>query len=129
MEPQMQMEMVSNALPMWVILVYIVAYVFFAFCLAKLAARVGLAFGNSFILALIPIANIYLMFKMSGKPGWWTIMAFVPIANLVCFILAWIAYLEKIGKPAWWVILLFVPVVNLVIFLMLAFGKSATAAA
>lgn len=129
MEPQMPMEMANQVFPMWVILVYIVAYVFFAFCLAKLAVRVGFAFGHSFIMALIPIANIYLMFKMSGKPGWWTILAFVPIANLVCFILAWIAYLEKIGKPAWWVILLFVPVVNLVIFLMLAFGKNAPAAA
>jgi len=129
METQMPMEMMSQALPMWVILVYIVAYLFFAYCLARLAVRVGLAFGESFVLALIPIANIYLIFKMSGKPGWWTILGLIPVVNGIFFILAWIAYLEKIGKPAWWVILLFIPVVNMVIFLMLAFGKHTPATA
>ncbi len=124
MNPEMPMEVAMQGIPMWVYPVYLVVYVFVAYCLARLAVRVGMPMKKSFILALIPIANIYLIFKMSGKPGWWTILAFVPFVNFVMFIIAWIAYLQKIGKPGWWVILLFIPLVNVVIFLMLAFGKN-----
>lgn len=109
---------------MWVIVLYVVMYFFAAYCMARLAVRVGMPMGKSFILAMIPIANIYLIFKMSGKPGWWTILGLIPLVNIVVFIMAWISYLQRINKPAWWVILLFVPIVNLVIFLMLAFGKN-----
>ena len=130
MNPEMTADvMMVPVVPMWVWLTYATAYVFMAYCMARLAVRVGLDFGSSLVLALIPVANIYLIFKMSGKPWWWTILAFIPIVNLVCFILAWIAYLEKIRKPAWWVILLFIPIVNIIIFLMLAFGHNEPAAA
>lgn len=124
MDPQMPMEMTQQALPAWVIVTYLVMYVFFAYCLARLAVRVGMPMGKSFILALIPIANIYLIFKMAGKPGWWTVLAFIPVVNIVFLIIAWVAYLKRIGKPGWWVILLLLPFINLIIFLMLAFGKN-----
>ena len=37
--------------------------------------------------SLIPIYNIYLMLLIAGKPGWWLILFFVPIANIVVSIL------------------------------------------
>lgn len=124
MNPEMQVQMMQQGLPAWAIVLYVVLYVFVAYCLARLAVRVGMPMKKSFIMALIPIANIYLIFKMSGKPGWWTVLAFIPFVNFVVLILAWIAYLQKIGKPGWWVILLLIPFVNLIVFLMLAFGKN-----
>jgi hypothetical protein len=124
MIPDMPAQM-GPTMPLWLIVVYIVLYVFFAYCLARMAVKTGRAFGSSFILAIIPIANIYLLFKMAGKPGWWLILMLVPIVNVVMLIIAWIEIMRKLGYPGWWVILLFIPVVNLIIFLILAFGKGA----
>src|SRR4030095_13505503 len=35
---------------------------------------------------IIPIYNIYIMTRIAGKPGWWVLMIFVPIANIVYMI-------------------------------------------
>ncbi len=32
---------------------------------------------------LIPFYNFYVLLKIVGKPGWWLIWIFVPIANIV----------------------------------------------
>jgi hypothetical protein len=33
--------------------------------------------------AIVPIYNIYIMCKIVGRPGWWTILFFIPIVNIV----------------------------------------------
>jgi hypothetical protein len=33
--------------------------------------------------AIIPIYNLYIIIKISGKPGWWIIMLFVPFLNWI----------------------------------------------
>ena len=33
--------------------------------------------------AIIPIYNIYLMTKIAGKPGIWTILCLIPVVNLI----------------------------------------------
>jgi hypothetical protein len=33
--------------------------------------------------AIIPIYNYYIMTKIAGKPGWWTLMLFIPGVNLI----------------------------------------------
>ena len=33
--------------------------------------------------AIIPIYNYYVMTKIAGKPGWWTLMLFIPGVNLI----------------------------------------------
>jgi len=35
---------------------------------------------------IIPIYSTYIMTKIGGKPGWWVLMMFVPIANIVYMI-------------------------------------------
>ncbi|WP_445995984.1 DUF5684 domain-containing protein [Okibacterium fritillariae] len=37
--------------------------------------------------ALIPIFNIYTLVKVANRPGWWTILYFIPIVNIVIHIL------------------------------------------
>lgn len=32
---------------------------------------------------LIPFYNFYIMLKIVGKPGWWLLLLFVPIVNIV----------------------------------------------
>ena len=35
----------------------------------------------------MPIYNIYLMIKLAGRPGWWLLLAFIPIVNLILLVL------------------------------------------
>jgi hypothetical protein len=108
---------------------YLALLIFFAFCLAKIAVKLGHPMGKSFVLFLIPIVNIFYLLKIAGKPLWWFILFIIPIVNLVIIVLVWMAICEKLGKPGWWGILLLVPIVNFIILLMLAFGKTGGAAA
>ena len=122
---QQQMTHVAgNGLGIGIIVFYVAILVFFAFCLAKIAVKLGHPFGKSFILFIIPIVNIFYLLKVAGKPLWWFILMLIPIVNLVIIVLVWMAICEKLGKPSWWAILLLIPIVNLIIMLMLAFGKS-----
>lgn len=134
MEEQMTMEFQQPAMTagigIGVIIAWLVFYVFFAFCLANLAKRLGVPFGKAFVWAIIPIANLFLIIKLAEKPMWWFILFFVPIANLVVIILMWMAIAERRGKPGWWgVLIALVPIVNIILFLILCFGKEGTATA
>lgn len=103
--------------------VALVVYIFFAYCLARMAEKEGMPIGSSFLWALIPIANIFLLLKLGDKPYWWFILLLIPIVNFVVAILLWMAISEKLGKPAWWgIIIVLVPIVNIILFLILAFG-------
>ncbi len=106
------------------LLISLAAYLFWAWCIARLATRLGMTFKSAFIWAIIPIANIFLIIKLAGKPMWWFILLLIPIVNFVVMILLWIAFVERLGKPAWWgVVIALVPIVNIVLFLMLVFEK------
>lgn len=32
---------------------------------------------------LVPIYNVYTLVKIAGRPGWWTVLFFIPIVNIV----------------------------------------------
>lgn len=117
-------QMGATGIGIGMIIFWIVLYVFFAYCLARIAKNLGMDFGSSFVWALVPIANIFLLFKLAAKPMWWFILILIPIVNIVIGILVWMAISERLGRPAWWgVIIGLVPFANLVFFLILAFGK------
>jgi len=95
-------------------------YAYVAFCLMKMADKLNVA--DSWW-AWVPILNILLLVKMSGKPLWWFVLFFVPLANLVVAILVMVAVLEALKKPPLLVIGFFVPVLNLVLLGYLAFAE------
>jgi hypothetical protein len=37
--------------------------------------------------AIIPFFNIYQLIKIAGKPGWWLILMFIPVANIVFLVM------------------------------------------
>ena len=47
---------------------------------------------------LVPIYNVMIMLKITGKPSWWLALFFVPGANLVVMILIVIALAKSFGK-------------------------------
>jgi hypothetical protein len=72
--------------------------------------------------SIIPIYNVYLMFKIAGKPGWWLLLLFVPIANIVVSILMLVGIANAFGKGGGYVFgLLFLP---FIFYPMLAFGDA-----
>ena len=73
--------------------------------------------------AIIPIYNTYIFLKIAGKPGWWLILFFIPIVNLVVAIIAAIAFAANFGKSTGFAIgMIFLPFIFIP---MLAFGDAA----
>lgn len=69
---------------------------------------------------LIPIYNAYVMLKISGKPGWWLILLFIPLINLIISIMALIGLARNFGKGGGFAIgLLLLPII---FYPILAFG-------
>jgi hypothetical protein len=48
--------------------------------------------------AIIPIFNLYVFVKISGKPIWWMVLFFIPVANLLAWIVTSVAVAERFGK-------------------------------
>ena len=62
--------------------------------------------------SLIPIYNMYILLKIGGKPGWWLVLFFVPVVNLVIAILALLAVAKAFGKGGGFVVgLILLPVI------------------
>lgn len=78
--------------------------------------------GQSGVQSIIPIYNMYVLMEISGKPGWWLVLLFIPVVGFVFYLLAMLALAEKFGRGALFGIgLCFLP---MFFFPMLAFGGS-----
>ena len=50
--------------------------------------------------AIIPIFNIIVLLKIAGRPLWWVILYFIPIANIVAAIVVSIDIAKAFGQSA-----------------------------
>jgi len=50
--------------------------------------------------AIIPFYNQYVILQMVGKPGWWLLLFFIPVVNLIVAIIVNLALAESFGKSA-----------------------------
>lgn len=50
--------------------------------------------------AIIPIYNIYTLVKVAERPGWWTILFFIPLVNIVMSIIISLDVAKAFGKSA-----------------------------
>jgi hypothetical protein len=48
--------------------------------------------------AIIPIYNVYVLLKVAGRPGWWVILYFIPLVNLIISIIVAIDLAKAYGK-------------------------------
>lgn len=72
--------------------------------------------------AIIPIYNIYVLLKIVGRPDWWLLLYFIPVANFVVAILVCIDLARSFGKSdVFGVVGLFI--FSLIGLCMLGFGK------
>jgi hypothetical protein len=72
--------------------------------------------------ALVPIYNLYLLCKISGRPEWWLILFFIPLVNIVIALIIAMDLAKAFSKSSgfgiglWLLSFIFVPI--------LAFGSS-----
>src|SRR5215510_66177 len=78
-----------------------------AICFASLAVAVFLiaAMWKVFVkagqpgwAAIIPIYNIYIMTKIGGKPGYWTLLCLIPFLNIIFIIWLYNMVSKSFGK-------------------------------
>lgn len=48
--------------------------------------------------ALVPIYNAYVLMKIINRPGWWIILLFIPIVNLLMFPVIWVETIRSYGR-------------------------------
>jgi hypothetical protein len=48
--------------------------------------------------ALVPLYNLYVLFVIAGKPGWWLVLTFIPLVNIIVWIIAILALSKRFGK-------------------------------
>ncbi len=48
--------------------------------------------------AIIPFYNYYTLLKVVGRPGWWLILYFIPIVNIVIFIIVALDLAKSFSK-------------------------------
>jgi hypothetical protein len=72
--------------------------------------------------SIVPILNTYFLCKITGRPGWWVILMFIPFVNLIIWIILCIDIAKSFGKGAGFGIgLLLLP---FIFFLILGFGSA-----
>lgn len=74
----------------------IVLYVIWALALYGVFKKAG----REAWAAFIPIYNYYVLLKVVGRPGWWLILYFIPVVDLVIFIIVMIDLAKSFGKGA-----------------------------
>jgi uncharacterized protein DUF5684 len=48
--------------------------------------------------AIIPFYNYYVLLKVVGRPGWWLILYFIPIVNIIVWIIVAIDLAKSFAK-------------------------------
>jgi hypothetical protein len=72
--------------------------------------------------AIVPIYNSCLIFKLGGKPMWWILLLFIPVVNIVIYILAMIGLSKNFGRGGGTAAgLIFLPTIFM---LILGFGSA-----
>jgi len=73
--------------------------------------------------AIIPIYNIYVLMKIIGRPGWWTLLFLIPYVNIAFVIVTAVDLAKSFGKSTVFAIFgLFL--FSFVGYPMLAFGNA-----
>jgi len=94
------------------LVIFAAIYAYFALALSTIAKKTNTP--NPWW-GWVPILQILLLLNVAKKPLWWLVLCFVPLVNIVIFIIVWMAVAEARGKPNWWGILMIVPVVGIIV--------------
>lgn len=106
---------------MFAFVVFVVSYVVFALLLGRIFAKAGVPQWK----AWVPVYNNWIMMELGDQAGFWAVLAYIPIINIVAIVFMYMAMYKiglKLGKEGAFVLLaIFLP---LVWFIWLAVDKS-----
>jgi len=72
---------------------------------------------------IIPIFNAYIILKIVGRPGWWLLLMFIPVVNIVISLIIAMDMAKSFGQSAaFGIVLLFI--LCGIGYLILAFGSA-----
>jgi hypothetical protein len=91
----------------------VIVYIFTSFCLMKIADKLSIP--NSW-LAWVPIAQIWVMVRAAGKPGWWLLLFFIPLVNLVIALILLFTIPTNLGKSSLYGLLAFIPILGIFLY-------------
>ena len=96
---------------LFTLLISLASYIVTAIFLGKIFKKAGIA---SWI-AWVPFYNTWKLLEIGGQPGFWSVLAIVPIVNYVSAVFMYIAMYNiglKLGKSGAFVLLaIFIPIV------------------
>lgn len=72
--------------------------------------------------AIIPIYNLVVLLKISGKPIWWLVLMIIPFVNIIASLLVLLALAKNFGKGAGFGLGLFF--LGFIFFPILGFGSA-----
>lgn len=72
--------------------------------------------------AIIPIYNLVVLLKISGKPIWWLVLMIIPFVNIIVSLLVLLALAKNFGKGAGFGLGLFF--LGFIFFPILGFGSA-----
>ena len=70
---------------------------------------------------IIPIYNMYIICKIVGRPGWWVILLFIPLVDIIIYLILGIDMAKSFGKGALYGIVL-LAILPFIGFLILGWG-------
>jgi len=101
----------------WILACLAGGYILFCCCSFLLCKKTGTEPG---ILIWFPILQLFPLLRAAGMSGWWFLMVFIPVLNVV----AWLGWCVNIviqrRKSLWWALLLILPVTNVTAFVYLS---------
>ncbi len=99
-------------------IVWLVIIVFYTFVFWKIFEKAG----QPGWAAIIPIYNVYIMIKIAKRPGWWLLLMFIPLINIIIGIIVLIDFAKNFGKDTGFAIGLLL--LGFIFFPILAFDDS-----
>jgi len=72
---------------------------------------------------IIPIYNIYIILKIVGRPGWWLLLYFIPVVNIVIAVIISMDMAKSFGQSAVWGIVMLLLLCGIG-YLILGFGSA-----
>jgi hypothetical protein len=100
----------------WII--YLAILIFYIIVMWKIFVKAGQPGWG----AIIPIYNIYLLLQVAKRPGWWLLLFFIPIANIIVAIILQFDIAKNFGKGTGFGFGLLL--LGFIFYPILAFGKA-----
>jgi hypothetical protein len=118
MEYEYEYTYETQQLPTGVIIALIAVMLFYFICMWKVYQKAG----QPGWAAIIPIYNIYILTKITGKPGYWTLLCLIPFLNIIFAV--WLTNMlsKSFGKDEGFTIGLLL--LGFIFYPILAFGSA-----